>query len=391
MKIIKTPDLYVMLSCRVRYNAGRIVELYRWPVLAVVLFLVGPALSMAEQNLTNHPIYHTYQFARPVATVHLGIQPHWLPGNLITEVMRRDVTLMQELANVGLDIRFHGFLKGSDVNFFLLRGDLAAGIGGDMPAISACATGKIRVASLFDLNFTTIVARRQVLLQELAGGRIGYALGSNAHYALMSTLSLLGINQSDIRLLAMDVNHMSEALAHGEIDAFSAWEPTPLIALKTIESAAAISRTLASGYLYFNSAFLVDHTGVAGILVAAQIRALAWLDGSHENFHKGAIWAREASRVLTGQASQLTLEEYVEAVRAGLDNMGNVPIIPADDRSPSGRIATAVVFLKQLGKIPDTTEWSQIQDCFGWDVVINVLEQRERFHLDDVNVQENAP
>jgi hypothetical protein len=39
--------------------------------------------------------------------------------------------------------------KGSDVNIFLRKGDLAAGIGGDKPAITAAANQDLKIASLF--------------------------------------------------------------------------------------------------------------------------------------------------------------------------------------------------------------------------------------------------
>ena len=54
--------------------------------------------------------------------------------------MKRDTTLHDALSGLGMKVRFYAFLKGDGVNYFLRRGDIDAGISGDMPVITASAT-----------------------------------------------------------------------------------------------------------------------------------------------------------------------------------------------------------------------------------------------------------
>ena len=89
----------------------------------------------SSPNLSEHPIYRTYSFGSSDNVVDIGTQPLWVPTCLISEAMRHDNILRDALSERGLEVRFHAFLKGADVNFFLERGELEVAIGGDMPAL----------------------------------------------------------------------------------------------------------------------------------------------------------------------------------------------------------------------------------------------------------------
>ena len=93
-------------------------------------------------NLSEHPIYRTYSFGSSDNVIDIGTQPLWVPTCLISEAMRHDNILRDALSERGLEVRFHAFLKGADINFFLERGDLEVAIGGDMPALVAAARPK---------------------------------------------------------------------------------------------------------------------------------------------------------------------------------------------------------------------------------------------------------
>ncbi len=210
------------------------------------------APSVSVPDLSDHPIYSKYQFSEEDNVVEIGIQPLWVPTCIVAEAMRRDAVLQEALAQEGLEIRFHPFLKGADVNFFLRRGDLEAGIGGDMPALTAAASFDVLVAGLMQHGFCAVVAGRHMPMEGLRGKRIAYAFGSNAHYALLQALSSAGLEEADVRLIPLEVDQMPDALADGSIDAFSAWEPTPTIALTRFRNQVVIHRSLSSGYLYFS-------------------------------------------------------------------------------------------------------------------------------------------
>ena len=198
----------------------------------------------SEPDLSNHPMYAKYEFSKEKKIINIGTQPLWVPTGLITAAMKRDIVLRSVLSEMNKEIRFYGFLKGDDVNFFLKRGDLAGGIAGYMPVISAAATFDIMVTNMVQQGFTSIVARHHMLMSELRGKPIGYAVGSNAHYSLLLALSSVGLNEKNVHLISMDVDRMPDALHAREIDAFSAWEPTPAITLLKYDNAVIIHRNL---------------------------------------------------------------------------------------------------------------------------------------------------
>ena len=147
-----------------------------------------------EPDLSLHPIYSTYDFGEDDNVVDIGIQPLWIPPGIITEVMKRDAVLQRALSEDGMELRFHAFLKGSDANFFLKRGDLEIVIGGDMPALTAAATYDITVTSLIQHGYSSIVARQQMLMTELKGKKVACPFGSNALSALLTSMTVAGLS-----------------------------------------------------------------------------------------------------------------------------------------------------------------------------------------------------
>ncbi len=68
----------------------------------------GEAYSACQYGVTN--------------TVYVGTQPLYAPAGLITESMRRDPVLKEELRKLGLGIKFCPFIKGHDVNMLSSEG-----------------------------------------------------------------------------------------------------------------------------------------------------------------------------------------------------------------------------------------------------------------------------
>ncbi len=121
-------------------------------------------------DLSDHPIYSSHDFGDEEETViGVEIQPLWLPTGIIAEAMRRDAVLSEALSEQGLEIRFYPFPKGADVNFYPHRGDLEAAMGGDMPALTACATSDVLVTALIQQGFSSIVAQPHYLVEDWAG------------------------------------------------------------------------------------------------------------------------------------------------------------------------------------------------------------------------------
>ncbi|MBF0347072.1 MAG: ABC transporter substrate-binding protein [Magnetococcales bacterium] len=255
-----------------------------------------------------------------------------------------------------------------------------------MPAITACVHDQIRIVSLMDLNFTAIVARELMKLSDLRGQRIGYAFGSNAHYALLTALSANGVTESEVTLVPMEVDAMPLALDQGRIDAFSAWEPIPSVAAQ-VYGHKVIHQFLSSGYLYFSRSFAERHPEWVAQLVAAEFRALNWLEQSESHFFRAVSWSAIAIRNFQGRDFDLSRKEMMKLVRSGIHNLWTLPVIPVTDLTEEGHIGRESHFLGTIGKIPRSVPWESIKKCFHWEVGEQVLFAPARYHLNEFDVR----
>ena len=337
------------------------------------------------QDLSHHPVYSKYKFNNAENVINLGVQPLYSPTGFITEVMKRDAVLRKDLSALGMEVRFYAFFKGGDVNWFLRKGDIDVGIGGDMPAITAAATMDTVIPALIQQGFTSVVANRSMLIRELRGKKIGYAFGSNAHYALLKALSSGRLSEDQVKLISMDVNEMPEALQSGKVTAFSAWEPTPAITLMKYPENVVIHRYLSSGYIYFTKIFSDKYPEVVRQIVAAEIRALRWMQSSRENLLKASEWALQASERLTMQKVELSVEENASLAEDDILGIASAPIIPQNDLRQNGSLFTEFEFLKALNQIPASANWKKVRGSFDLQIMIDVVTHSKEYKLNEFN------
>ncbi len=349
-----------------------------------------PAEMPPPVDYSNHPIYSKYKFGDTDDTIDIGIQPLYLPTGIITEAIRRDNILRDSLSKLGLNLRLHPFLKGDDVNFFLRSGDLEGGIGGDMSALTAAGTLDVVIPALIQQGFCAVVAEHPMLIEELRGKRIGYAFGSNAHYALLNALALAELTESDVTLVPMDATDMPRALREGRINAFSAWEPTPTLALAADENAVVIHRSLSSGYLYFTRAFSEKHPEALREIVAAEIRALAWLHIDKANLLKAAAWDIAADEALAGDPTLLTAQRNAELAKVDILSFGAIPYIPETSLAPQGRLHREYEFLRALNKLPRSARWDKVRSSFDRAIIEEIASEGRRYRLDEFDYSEGG-
>ncbi len=355
-------------------------------LLITIFFLttgkVKESHTVSAPDLSNHPIYSSYDFGQDDNIIDFGIQPLGVPIGVLSEAMKRDIVLRKALSDQGLKLRFHPFLKGADVNFFLRRGDLEVALGGDMPALTACAASGVLIVTLTKQGFTSIVAHRSMLIRELRGKRIGYPFGSNAHYALLQVLSSAGLGETDVHLIRLNVNEMPDALAKGELDAFAAWEPIISIALTTYDDFVAIHRSLSTSYLYFSRSFAERYPEVVRQIAASQVRSMAWMRHQKTNLFDTCRQSMQAGEELSGQVPVLSEKQCASIVKSDLLDASLVGIIPERDLAPEGRLFREFQFLQGLGKIPDTVAWDQVRSCFDLALLEQVLSEAQKYRLD---------
>jgi len=340
-----------------------------------------PAASTEALDLSEHPKYSLYNFSNEEHIVDIGIQPLWIPTNTIVETMKLDEILSETMEKLGMKLRFHSFYKGADVNYFMERGDLEVGIGGDMPAITAAANFDVFIPTIIQQGFASIVAKEVFLQSSLRGKRVGYALGSNAHYALLQAITAGGLTESDVILVPLDVNEMPGALDRGRIDAFSAWEPTPSIAEATFDKQRRIFKTMTSGYLYFTRSFAERYPKAVNHILASQIRSMRWLRRGNSNMRVAVKRTRTAWEEFSGTELALSDEKISNLNSEDILGVTSYPIIPKNSLLENGSLHREFIFLKKLGKIPESTQWDVVVSKFDSRLIKIIIEQPEKYML----------
>lgn len=339
--------------------------------------------TTATPDYSNHPIYSAYDFSNSDSVINIGLQPLYLPASWIFEVVKRDTILKNELSTLGLEARYYPFLKGDDVNFFLRRGDLDAGIGGDMPALTIAATHQVIIPAMTQQGFTSIVAKRPMLIENLRDKRIGFAFGSNAHFTVLDALASEGLTEHDVDLVAMEVTEMPEALNLGHIEAFSSWEPIPIVTLATVPNSAVIHRGMSTGYLYFSRSFCSENYEAVCHIVAAEVRSIRWLRLRSENVLRACEWACQSGKVLSESTPEYPMIWEPSLARSDLLSKESSPFIPKSDLLSDGPLRREFEFLKEFGKIPDHSRWEAVRRSFDRRILIEVLSNPKKYSLSD--------
>jgi hypothetical protein len=337
-----------------------------------------------QQDLSSHSIYSNYNFDRSGKVISFGVQPLYMPTGLIIEVIKRDHLLKHDLSSLDLELQFFSFLKGKDVNFFMLRNDISVGVGGDMPTLTLAVRGDIIIPALIQNGPVSIVTRKHMLLTDLRGKKIGYASGSNAHYVLLDFLSTVGLLEQDVKLVSLEVNMMVEALRNGEIDAFAAWEPTPQLG-KIQYSFVKGHQSFSSGFLYFDRNFFSNFPEALNRIIASEIRAINWIKSSKENLTQASKWAIKSAERLSGKKSLLSDKEYV--FLAEQDILNRYSTKPYDINKSylknNGLLHNEFQFLKDLGILPPGAKWEKVKNSFNLKIVQKIIQENEKFKLQE--------
>lgn len=332
-------------------------------------------------DLSNHPIYSKYKFGEDDSVIDIGTQPIGVSPGIIGEILDHDAILRTALADLGLELRIHHFLKGSDSNYFLERGDLEVVTGGDMPALISCSNMDTVVGSLIKKGFSSIVAREQMLMSNLKGKKIGYLYGSNAHFALLQSLEDVGLDESGVHLVSLNVPEMSGALERGDIDAFSTVEPNTSLALAEYDDFVVIHRSLSTAYIYMAGSFAEQYPEAARLIIASQIRSMGWMREAGENILTASGWTIQSRENLTNKKSSISENQYASIYKNELLDVSSIAALPSQDLEPDGRLSRELLFIKKLGMVPETIEWEKIMASFDLSLIRDILKESQSYQL----------
>lgn len=338
-----------------------------------MLTLVSPFSCGAEEY------YDRYGLSAASPMIDLGVQPLGIPSGVISAVMQRDRILKQALGDARQPLKAHAFLRGADMLGLLAIKKLEAGLLGDMPTILAASTANVLVVGLVKQTSTAIVAKGDVQVAGLVGKRIAYVPFSSAHHTLLQGLASAGVNDTQVRLIALRIDDMPDALERGEIDAFAAWEPAPTIALGNSDRNRIVFRGQSTDYFVLERDFENRQPEAARHLVAGFFRAIEWMRRSQKNLDRAAGWVMADAQALSGKPTSLSIAQIGVITRREILNIPSAPIILENPGTTP--LTNEYQFLAKLEKLPPGARQENVIAAFKYDGLARVLAEAKKYQL----------
>lgn len=365
-------------------------------ITSTIYFIDGKEMKEVSSNLQSkdlqhHPIYSQYVYNQNDSIINIGFQPLYLPTGIIFEVIKRDKILKQELKLLGKRIAYFPYLKGADINFFLKQKELVAGVGGDMPALSASSNFDIIIPLLLQKGNVSIVSRKPMLTNDLEGKRIGYPLGSISHYFLLDLFRGEGIKENEMSLIPLDVTSMANALHNNEIDLFSAWEPIVAASQKLHPEYFITFKRISTGYLYFSKEFAAQNSEVVNHILAAVKRAINWLKVDRNNLLSASDFNIIEMERLSGEKSILNAEEIASLALKDIlryDSKYSI-VLAEDDLKINSLLHKEFRFLKELNKVPGSSKWEEVRKSFNRNLIVEIYKQPKEYKLNEFDYKFN--
>jgi NitT/TauT family transport system substrate-binding protein len=179
---------------------------------------------------------------------------------------------------------------------------------------------------------------------------------------------------------------MANAMAAGRLDAFSAWEPTPTLALLDHPDFNLIARSDARGYLYFTRRFFEQQPAVVRAMVAAEIRALRWLQTNDKHVYIASGWARDRAAAFAGADLTLTVYDFLRLARNDLLRVPTAPRLLPQLLAPTGELYRQFPLSRAFGLIASDADWNRVRQSFAVDLVPRILTNAPHYHLDDLRL-----
>lgn len=180
----------------------------------------------------------------------------------------------------GLQVTLQPHSSGKPALQAALDGQADIATCSDLPTMFAVMNGQpvAIVATLFrSENDHGIVARRDrgiARVTDLRGKRIGVTTGSSAHFFLDNLLSRSGVGIGEVELVDLGADLIADALARGEVDAVSSWEPVVAQALNRIAGNDAVFHDPAVSALAWNLVGRHDILSGRGATLQRLLRAV---------------------------------------------------------------------------------------------------------------------
>lgn len=345
-----------------------------------MLMLACSGHSVAEDY------FDRYGLAPASPTIDLGVQPLGYPSGVISAVMQRDLILKKALEDGRQAFKAHAFLRGADMVGLLATLKLEAALLGDMPTILTASTGNVWVVGLVKQTSTAIVAKGDVQVAGLAGKRIAYVPFSSAHHTLLQGLASAGLNETQVKLVALRIDEMPGALERGDIDAFAAWEPGPTIAMGNSDKNRIVFLGQSADFFVIERDFEKRQPEAARLLIAGFVRAIEWMRRSQTNLDRASNWVLKDGEALSGKPITIPTAQIGMITKREILNIPSAPVIL--DSQGATPLADEYKFLAKLGKLPAGAKQENVLMAFRYDGLARVLAEAKKYQLHTFNYED---
>ncbi|MBV4419445.1 aliphatic sulfonate ABC transporter substrate-binding protein [Clostridium tyrobutyricum] len=166
-----------------------------------------------------------------VKEIRIATQP--IPNYAPIFVAKQKKWIEQDMAKVGVKVKWTSFASGPPENESLASGSQDIGMMGDSPAFIGKSVGQdtsiIASSSIGPKALAVMVSKDSKITspKQLKGKKVAVVKGSYAHHLLYLILKNNNMTTDDVQLINMDTNgDISSAIANKNIDAGVVWEPT---------------------------------------------------------------------------------------------------------------------------------------------------------------------
>lgn len=277
----------------------------------------------------------------------------------VSESLMHDRILQGQLAANGWSLREHGYRTGADMMPYL-DGRLDVALLGDIAAQVAVAAKPVDVYLTSSTGTMTFVAMRGRTAQELKGQRVGFFSGTVTHFGVWRTLSMGGLTLADVIPVQVLPDQMEAAFRDGKIDGGSCYEPYTSRILANLPQSAAIMRYETYTFLCMDRSFVSRHPDIANAILAAVYRASRWVGQSEDNMRTTLGWMRQAQIGMQGYSTMGSGEPWLGQMQRETIGNPSYPMLPQDFAADTSLQHEQFEFLKQVGLIPASLDWSGI-------------------------------
>lgn len=234
------------------------------------------------------------QLRSPAATIRIGVNMTTIESVPVFEAA-------EHATDVRMDLRAGGIP-------LLLDGAVDAATNSETQALlRSVDRPDLRIVMTLAECAYRLVARRAsgvTALVDLRGKTIGTPANTSAHFYLVKVLQRAGLAESDVTVVPMPVPDMAAALARGDVDAVSGWEPGAHDSIAALGSAGV---TFQPPGVYRE---LFDLNTTAGVLndpprrraLVKSVRAM--IDASEQvRVRPASVWPLLSSRINVTQAA----------------------------------------------------------------------------------------